>query len=94
MKICIFFDGQNFYRSLQRFDESLRVDYARLATWITQAGGGPGAMFGVAGPADESVFLDEAPQRDGNVHAPSRIGFENTIGRGHRGVDPSGGVPR
>ena len=48
MKICIFFDGQNFYRSLQRFDESLRVDYDRLANWITQAVGGPGAMFGGA----------------------------------------------
>jgi hypothetical protein len=48
MKICIFFDGQNFYRSLQRFDESLRVDYDRLAVWITQAVGGPGAMFGGA----------------------------------------------
>jgi hypothetical protein len=48
MKICIFFDGQNFYRSLQRYDESLRVDYDRLAGWITQAVGGPGAMFGGA----------------------------------------------
>jgi uncharacterized LabA/DUF88 family protein len=45
MKICIFFDGQNFYRSLQRFDENLRVDYDRLAAWITQAVGGPTAMF-------------------------------------------------
>jgi len=48
MKICIFFDGQNFYRSLQRFDENLRVDYDRLAAWITQAVGGGGAMFGGA----------------------------------------------
>jgi NYN domain len=48
MKICIFFDGQNFYRSLQRFDEALRVDYDRLAVWITQAVGGPTAMFGGA----------------------------------------------
>jgi uncharacterized LabA/DUF88 family protein len=48
MKICIFFDGQNFYRSLQRFDENLRVDYDRLATWIPQAVGGPTAMFGGA----------------------------------------------
>jgi hypothetical protein len=48
MKICIFFDGQNFYRSLQRYDDSLRVDYDRLAVWITQAVGGPGAMFGGA----------------------------------------------
>ena len=48
MKVCIFFDGQNFYRSLQRFDENLRVDYDRLAVWITQAVGGSGAMFGGA----------------------------------------------
>jgi hypothetical protein len=45
MKVSIFFDGQNFYRSLQRYDESLRVDYDRLAAWITQAVGGPGAIF-------------------------------------------------
>ena len=45
MKVCIFFDGQNFYRSLLRYDESLRVDYDRLAVWITQAVGGPQATF-------------------------------------------------
>src|SRR2546422_11365853 len=45
MKVRIFFDGQNFYRSLQRFDESLRVDYDRLALWITQQVGGGNAMF-------------------------------------------------
>jgi hypothetical protein len=45
MKVSVFFDGQNFYRSLQRFDESLRVDYDRLAAWITQAVGGPSAIF-------------------------------------------------
>jgi len=48
MKICIFFDGQNFYRSLLRCDEALRVDYDRLATWITHAVGGTNAMFGGA----------------------------------------------
>jgi hypothetical protein len=48
MKVCIFIDGQNFYRSLQRYDDSLRVDYDRLATWITQAVGGPGVVFGGA----------------------------------------------
>ncbi len=48
MKICVFFDGQNFYRSLQRYDETLRVDYDRLATWITHAVGGPTATFGGA----------------------------------------------
>ena len=45
MNVKIFFDGQNFYRSLLRYDESLRVDYDRLAIWITQAAGGPGAVF-------------------------------------------------
>src|SRR5712691_10463632 len=43
--VVIFFDGQNFYRSLQRYDDSLRVDYDRLATWITQQVGGPNALF-------------------------------------------------
>jgi hypothetical protein len=45
MNVKIFFDGQNFYRSLLRYDESLRVDYDRLATWITAAVGGPGGVF-------------------------------------------------
>src|SRR5262245_14974709 len=45
MKVCIFIDGQNFYRSLLRYDESLRVDYDRLAVWITQSVGGPHALF-------------------------------------------------
>src|SRR2546428_11099516 len=45
MKVAIFFDGQNFYRSLLRYDESLRVDYDRLATWITQQAGGANALF-------------------------------------------------
>src|SRR5881275_1704380 len=45
MKVAIFFDGQNFYRSLLRYDESLRVDYDRLAAWITQQVGGPNALF-------------------------------------------------
>ena len=45
MKVSIFFDGQNFYRSLTRYDESLRVDYDRLAAWITQAVAGSNAEF-------------------------------------------------
>src|SRR5947208_4027973 len=48
MKICIFFDGQNCYRSLLRYDDSLRVDYDRLAVWITQKVGGDNAVFGGA----------------------------------------------
>ena len=45
MNVKIFFDGQNFYRALLRYDESLRVDYDRLAVWITQAVGGPAGVF-------------------------------------------------
>src|SRR6266446_6795171 len=48
MKVSIFFDGQNFYRSLQRYDDALRVDYDRLAAWITNAVGGASAIFGGA----------------------------------------------
>jgi uncharacterized LabA/DUF88 family protein len=60
MKVCIFFDGQNFYRSLQRYDETLRVDYDRLATWIAQSVGGPGAMF--AGAYYYVAVSADAPQ--------------------------------
>lgn len=45
MKVSIFIDGQNFYRSLLRHDGSLRVDYDRLAQWITQAVAGPSGVF-------------------------------------------------
>jgi hypothetical protein len=45
VKVSIFIDGQNFYRSLLRHDESLRVDYDRLAVWITHAVGGGAATF-------------------------------------------------
>ena len=45
MNVKIFFDGQNFYRALLRYDDSLRVDYDRLATWITQAAAGPAGVF-------------------------------------------------
>src|SRR2546428_13784256 len=48
MKICIFFDGQNFYRSLLRYDEPGRVGYDRLAIWSTQKVGGDSAVFGGA----------------------------------------------
>src|SRR5205823_1982443 len=34
-----------FYRSLTRYEDSLRVDYDRLAAWITQQVGGPSALF-------------------------------------------------
>src|SRR2546425_12212811 len=74
MKICIFFDGQNFYRSLLRYDESLRVDYDRLAVWITQKVGGDNAVFGgayyyvgvsVGAPQQVEAFLKGLELRPG-----------------------------
>ena len=64
MKVYIFIDGQNFYRSLQRYDETLRVDYDRLATWITQAVGGASAFFGGA-YYYVGISADAPPQVEG-----------------------------
>jgi uncharacterized LabA/DUF88 family protein len=74
MKILIFIDGQNFYRSLLRYSDSLRVDYDRLKDWITQAVGGQGATFGGAyyyvgvsagAPATVEAFLKGLELRPG-----------------------------
>jgi len=64
MKVYIFIDGQNFYRSLQRYDETLRVDYDRLAAWITQAVAGASAFFGGA-YYYVGVSQDAPPQVEG-----------------------------
>lgn len=64
MKVCIFIDGQNFYRSLQRYDETLRVDYDRLATWITETVRGPSALF-VGAYYYVGVSADAPPQVEG-----------------------------
>src|SRR5438552_1759227 len=64
MKVYIFIDGQNFYRALQRYDETLRVDYDRLAAWITQAVGGASAFFGGA-YYYVGVSSDAPPQVEG-----------------------------
>ena len=64
MKVCIFIDGQNFYRSLLRYDETLRVDYDKLATWITQAVGGTATHFGGA-YYYVGVSSDAPPQVEG-----------------------------
>src|SRR5437016_5282812 len=61
MKIAIFFDGQNFYRSLLRYDESLRVDYDRLAAWITQ-------QVGVATWSAEDLSKDLRVRCFGHIH--------------------------
>ena len=74
MKILIFIDGQNFYRSLLRYNETLRVDYDRLKDWIVQAIGGPNAVFGGAyyyvgvspgAPATVEAFLKGLELRPG-----------------------------
>ncbi len=64
MKVCIFIDGQNFYRSLQRYDETLRVDYDRLATWITETVRGPSALF-VGAYYYVGISADAPPQVEG-----------------------------
>src|SRR5262249_61834102 len=48
MKICVFLDGQNFYRSLLRFHIALRVDYDKLARSNTQAVDGAPDSFPVS----------------------------------------------
>src|SRR5262245_63982333 len=79
MKVCIFFDGQNFYRSLLRYDETLRVDYDRLAVWITQKIGGEDAVFGGAyyyvgvssgAPQQVEAFLKGRERRAGYFVKP------------------------
>jgi hypothetical protein len=74
MKVLIFIDGQNFYRSLLRYDETLRVDYDRLKDWITAAVGGPNGVFGGAyyyvgvspgAPATVEAFLKGLELRPG-----------------------------
>jgi uncharacterized LabA/DUF88 family protein len=74
MKILIFIDGQNFYRSLLRYNETLRVDYDRLKDWIVQAIGGANAVFGGAyyyvgvspgAPATVEAFLKGLELRPG-----------------------------
>ena len=58
MRIALFFDGNNFYRSMDAFDASMELDYDRLARWtVEQLGGANGELAGAyyyTGFADQS----------------------------------------
>jgi uncharacterized LabA/DUF88 family protein len=47
MRVALFFDGKNFFRSMERYDNSLEVEYEKLAAWVTlQVAGSAGAFVG------------------------------------------------
>ena len=47
MKVALFFDGKNFYMALQRYAPDLKIDYGKLANWLTgQVSGGSGDFVG------------------------------------------------
>ena len=47
MKVALFFDGKNFYVASQRYAPDLRIDYNKLANWLTdQVSGGSGDFVG------------------------------------------------
>ena len=47
MKVALFFDGKNFYMALKRYAPDLKIDYSKLANWLTgQASGGGGDFVG------------------------------------------------
>jgi uncharacterized LabA/DUF88 family protein len=41
MRVALFFDGNNFYRSMDAFDSTVELDYDQLAAWVVAAVGGP-----------------------------------------------------
>lgn len=43
MRVALFFDGPNFYRSMEVVRADLEVDYERLADWLVTRVGGPQA---------------------------------------------------
>lgn len=45
MRVALFFDGKNFFRSLEHLDPTLEIDYDRLALWVSQEAGGPQGTF-------------------------------------------------
>ena len=47
MRVALFFDGNNFYRSMGLLQEGLELDYDRLVSWIiTKVGGENGHFVG------------------------------------------------
>jgi uncharacterized LabA/DUF88 family protein len=46
-RVALFFDGKNFYRALDGYNETLQIDYERLAAWIVeQVAGSAGTYVG------------------------------------------------
>lgn len=45
MRVALFIDGNNYYRALRDFDQTLEIDMDRLAGWLTRAAGGRLARF-------------------------------------------------
>jgi len=45
MRVALFFDGNNFYRSMGPYVEGLELDYDQLAIWATRQVGGDSAEF-------------------------------------------------
>lgn len=45
MRVALFFDGNNFYRSMDAFDPTVELDYDQLAAWVVDAVAGPQAQF-------------------------------------------------
>jgi len=45
VRVVLFFDGKNFFRSLCFTHPKLEIDYDKLARWVTLKAGGPRAEF-------------------------------------------------
>jgi len=43
MRVALFFDGNNFYRSMDAYDPTIELDYDRLAAWVVDQLGGDAA---------------------------------------------------
>ena len=46
MKVALFFDGKNFYMALKRYAPDLKIDYSKLANWLTGQISGGGDFVG------------------------------------------------
>ncbi|MEL6346977.1 MAG: NYN domain-containing protein [Myxococcota bacterium] len=47
MRVALFFDGNNFYRSMDTYDSTIELDYDRLARWVVrEVSDGQGELAG------------------------------------------------
>ena len=72
MRIALFFDGNNFYRSKDAYLEGMELDYDLLAKWVCSHVGGDSAEFmgafyytGVGAQSNLNRFLDGLELRRG-----------------------------